>query len=189
MNNSSRRGWATARAAVLLAAGLYSVPGVSAQPIAAADPFIQDAVIGFNARTFFMDVEDNSKPPSGTQKEAWALGGKLFGRTGYWNKMLQLGASYYLSAPLYAPDDKDGTLLLAPGQRPDDPAVGTRARGRRHSVGCRAGPAGRPACADDRGRDYASSLTSLVVPFAFTLAIPASRDDSSEYIWLVPMTW
>ena len=29
---------------------------------------------------------------------------------------MQLGASYYLSAPLHAPDDKDGTGLLAPGQ-------------------------------------------------------------------------
>jgi hypothetical protein len=116
MKNGLRRSWTIARAAAPLTAGLCSVAGVSAQPIAAADPFIQDAVIGFNARTFFMDVEDNSKPPASTQKEAWALGGKLFGRTGYWNKTLQLGASYYLSTPLYAPDDKDGTLLLAPGQ-------------------------------------------------------------------------
>lgn len=81
-----------------------------------ADPFLKNAVAGINARTFYMDVEDNSKPPASTLKEAWAIGGKLFGRTGYWADTLQFGASYYLSAPLYAPDDRDGTSLLAPGQ-------------------------------------------------------------------------
>ena len=105
-----------ARVSALLTVGLASTFGVLAQETASADPFIKDAVVGFNARTFYMNVEDNSKPPARTQKEAWALGGKLFGRTGYWKDALQFGASYYLSAPLYAPDDKDGTLLLAPGQ-------------------------------------------------------------------------
>ena len=106
---------AMARIDAVLVAGA-STFGVSAQTIDLADPFLKDAVAGFNARTFYMDVEDNSKPPASTQKEAWAIGGKLFGRTGYWNKTVQLGASYYLSAPLYAPEDKDGTALLAPGQ-------------------------------------------------------------------------
>ena len=116
MHKHSRRKSAMARVTALQAVGLGSTLGVSAQPTASADPFIKDAVVGFNARTFFMDIEDNSKPPASTHKEAWALGGKLFGRTGYWNKTVQFGASYYLSAPLHAPDDKDGTGLLAPGQ-------------------------------------------------------------------------
>lgn len=105
-----------ARRTALVVVGLGSALGVAAQQTAAADPFVKDAIIGLNARTFFLDVEDNSKPPASTRKEAWALGGKLFGRTGYWNKAVQFGASYYLSAPLHAPDDKDGTGLLAPGQ-------------------------------------------------------------------------
>src|SRR5450755_4290795 len=117
MHKHSPRRCAMARASVLLSIGLGSTLGVSAQPTASTDPFIKDAVAGFNARTFFMDAVDNSKPPASTQKEAWALGGKLFGRTGYWNKTVQFGASYYLSAPLYGPADKDGTLLLAPGQK------------------------------------------------------------------------
>ena len=82
----------------------------------AQDPFLRDAKAGFNARTFYMDVDDRSKPPAVTQKEAWAIGGKLYGLTGWWRETLQLGASYYLSAPLYAPEDKDGTGLLKPGQ-------------------------------------------------------------------------
>jgi len=98
------------------AIGFASTFGVSAQVIDAADPFVKDAVVGFNARTFYMDVKDRSKSPETTEKEAWAIGGKLFGRTGYWNGTVQLGASYYLSAPLHAPDDKEGTHLLGPGQ-------------------------------------------------------------------------
>jgi len=78
----------------------------------ADDPFFKDAAAGYNARTFYMDVDN----PDGSSKEAWTFGGKIYGRTGYWNKLLQLGASYYFSLPLYAPDDRDGTGLLAPGQ-------------------------------------------------------------------------
>ncbi len=33
--------------------------------------------------------------------------------------MFGIGATFYGSAPLYAPDDKDGTLLLKPGQEGD----------------------------------------------------------------------
>ena len=108
--------WADARWPAVLIAGCASTFGVEAQTFDPAGSFLKDAVAGFNARTFYMDVEDKSKPPNTTEKEAWAIGGKLFGRTGYWNKTVQLGASYYLSAPLHAPDDKDGTGLLAPGQ-------------------------------------------------------------------------
>ncbi len=110
--NSMRGGVARAIALVLVGSG--SIPGAWAQ--SAEDPFIKDAVAGFNARTYFFDATDNSKPPASTEREAWALGGKLFARSGYWNKTVQLGASYYASVPLYAPADKDGTQLLAPGQ-------------------------------------------------------------------------
>lgn len=102
-------------AAVLCVCGAMLAPSARAQ-LDASDPFIKDAAIGFNARTFYMNVVDNSKPPASTDKEAWALGGKLFARSGYWRDTLQLGASYYVSVPLYAPDDKDGTNLLGPGQ-------------------------------------------------------------------------
>ena len=104
------------RVIAVWATGFASSFGVSAQVIDAGDPFVKEAVVGFNARTFYMDVKDRSKSPETTEKEAWAIGGKLFGRTGYWNRTVQLGASYYLSAPLHAPDDKEGTNLLGPGQ-------------------------------------------------------------------------
>jgi len=105
----------SARATLLAFAALALTTSARAQ-LDASDPFIKDASAGFAARTFFMDSVDNSSAPAQTIKEAWAIGGRLFGRTGYWNKTLQFGATYYLSAPLYAPADKDGTLLLGPGQ-------------------------------------------------------------------------
>lgn len=101
---------------VLCAVGMTKASPARAQA-AESDPFIKDAVAGFNARTFYIDIEANSKPPARTQREAWALGGKLFGGTGYWKDTVQFGASYYLAGPVHAPDDRDGTVLLAPGQK------------------------------------------------------------------------
>ena len=104
-----------ARAARRCFSGLLLASAAQA-PLAASNPFVDEAVAGFDARSYYLDSEDNAKPPASTRKAAWAIGGKLQGRTGYWADTLQLGASYYLSLPLYAPDDQDGTLLLAPGQ-------------------------------------------------------------------------
>src|SRR6476620_5287432 len=38
------------------------------------------------------------------------------------------------------------------------------------------------------GEGQVLSLTVSVTPFVLTLAMPLSREDSLEYIWLVPMT-
>lgn len=78
----------------------------------AEDPFFKDAKVGYHFRTFFMDKEN----PNGSINEAWAAGGWLHGRTGFWRDTLQLGATYYFSLPVYAPDDKGGTQLLTPDQ-------------------------------------------------------------------------
>jgi hypothetical protein len=51
-----------------------------------------------------------------TASEAWALGGSAGLKTGYFRERFAFGLTAYTSQPLYAPDDKDGTLLLAPGQ-------------------------------------------------------------------------
>lgn len=52
----------------------------------------------------------------GTESEAWAIGGSAGFKTGYFRERYSFGATLYGSAPLYAPDEKDGTLLLKPGQ-------------------------------------------------------------------------
>lgn len=51
-----------------------------------------------------------------TESEAWALGGSLGFKTGYFRERFAFGATGYTSQRLYGPDDKDGTLLLKPGQ-------------------------------------------------------------------------
>jgi hypothetical protein len=83
-----------------------------AQPPAFDDPFFKNAQAGYNLRTFSMDREN----VNGSLNQAWAGGGSLYARTGFWRDVLQLGATYYFSLPLQAPDDGDGTQLLAPGQ-------------------------------------------------------------------------
>lgn len=63
-------------------------------------------------RSFYLDRDkfDDS------QSEAWTAGGWVGLKTGYFRDRFALGATGYTSQPLYAPDDKDGTLLLQPGQ-------------------------------------------------------------------------
>ena len=66
----------------------------------------------FQARSYYLGREKYDD----TESEAWALGGSAGFKTGYFRERFAFGATAYGSAPLYAPDDKDGTLLLKPGQ-------------------------------------------------------------------------
>jgi hypothetical protein len=63
-------------------------------------------------RSYYLgrDKYDNS------ESEAWALGGSAGFKTGYFREWFSFGATAYGSAPVYAPDEKDGTTLLKPGQ-------------------------------------------------------------------------
>jgi hypothetical protein len=76
------------------------------------DPFFRDTKLDINLRTyyFYRDKYDDSV------SEAWALGGAVSYKSGWFLNHLGLGATLYTSQPLYAPDDRDGTLLLEPGQ-------------------------------------------------------------------------
>ena len=51
-----------------------------------------------------------------SQMGAWAVGGSAGAKTGYFRDLFFVGATGYTSQPLWAPEDKDGTLLLKPGQ-------------------------------------------------------------------------
>lgn len=51
-----------------------------------------------------------------SESYAWALGGSLGLKTGYFRDRFAFGLTGYTSQALDAPKDKDGTLLLAPGQ-------------------------------------------------------------------------
>src|SRR5438270_2065643 len=72
----------------------------------------KDTKFEFNLRTFYFDRSDFN----GAEKQAWAIGGWVGVKTGYFLDHIAFGATLYTSNPIYAPDDRDGTLLLAPGQ-------------------------------------------------------------------------
>lgn len=76
-------------------------------------PFFRDTKLDLNLRTYFLyrDNFDNSL------NEAWALGGSIAYRSGWFLDRLSIGAEIYTSQPLYAPDSRDGTLLLKSGQK------------------------------------------------------------------------
>ena len=72
----------------------------------------KDTKWDIQARSFYLgrDKYDN------TESEAWALGGSVGFKTGYFRERFAFGATGYTSQKLYGPEDKDGTLLLRPGQ-------------------------------------------------------------------------
>jgi hypothetical protein len=77
------------------------------------DPFLRDTALTLHLRTFYFDGNQTR----GTENEAWAGGGWVSYRSGWLLDTFAIGATLYGSAPLYAPEDKDGTLLLKPGQK------------------------------------------------------------------------
>ena len=74
--------------------------------------FIRDTDLNLHFRTFYFDRIN----PDDSVNEAWAIGGWLEYRSGWLWDTLAMGAVGYTSQPLYAPNDKDGTTLLAAGQ-------------------------------------------------------------------------
>jgi hypothetical protein len=77
-----------------------------------APPFFRDAKLFGYLRTYYFRRDQYGDAVS----EAWAIGGGLGAKSGYLFERFAVGAMVYTSQPLYAPDDRDGTLLLAPGQ-------------------------------------------------------------------------
>ncbi len=72
----------------------------------------KDTTFDVQARTFYLDRDKYDD----SQSTAWALGGSAGFKTGYFRERFAFGATGYTSQRLYGPDDKDGTLLLKPGQ-------------------------------------------------------------------------
>ena len=75
-------------------------------------PFLANTDLKVNFRSYYF----NRTNPDDTVNEAWAFGGRITYQSGWLLDTFSMGASLYGSAPLYAPDDRDGTLLLKPGQ-------------------------------------------------------------------------
>jgi hypothetical protein len=75
-------------------------------------PFLRDMDLRVHFRTYYF----NRMKPDDSKNEALATGGWLSLQSGWLFDTFAMGATLYGSAPLYAPDDRDGTLLLKPGQ-------------------------------------------------------------------------
>lgn len=75
-------------------------------------PFWRDTYFTSKFRSYYFERDrENSQ-----DNLAWTYGGALEYRSGWWQDFLQLGATVYTSQQIVAPEDKDGTLLLKPGQ-------------------------------------------------------------------------
>ena len=72
----------------------------------------RDTKFEFNFRTFYFDRHQFS----GDISQALAIGGWAGLKTGYFLDHIAFGITGYGSQPLFAPEDRDGTLLLKPGQ-------------------------------------------------------------------------
>jgi outer membrane OprD family porin len=87
------------------------VPGLTDER-AKLTPFLRDADLTLHLRTYYF----NRTNPNESVNEALAFGGWLGVKSGWLFDTFAMGATLFGSAPLYAPDDRDGTLLLKPGQ-------------------------------------------------------------------------
>ena len=74
--------------------------------------FFRDTKLNLNIRTYYFnrDKYDDSN------SEAWALGGSVSYQSGWFLDHFGVGTVFYTSNRLYGPSDRDGTLLLEPGQ-------------------------------------------------------------------------
>ena len=72
----------------------------------------QDTKFEINLRTFYFDRNQFN----GSERQAWAIGGWVGVKTGYFLDHIAFGTTLYTSQPLYAPADRSGSLLLLPNQ-------------------------------------------------------------------------
>jgi outer membrane porin, OprD family len=76
------------------------------------NPFLRDTDLNVRFRTFYFNRQNDND----TASEAWAVGGWVQYASGWLADTFAIGATYYTSIPLYAPDDRGGTNILTPGQ-------------------------------------------------------------------------
>ena len=75
-------------------------------------PFFSDTRLGVRYRTYALS-EDRV---SGFESAAWAMGGWIDYQSGELWDAFSAQVKYHFSAPIIAPEDKDGTMLLKTGQ-------------------------------------------------------------------------
>lgn len=77
-----------------------------------SDPFFRDMVIDLYARTHYLRQDNANR----SRAQAWAGGGAVSLRTGFYRDFLQFEIVGATSQPLYAPAGEGGTLLLTEQQ-------------------------------------------------------------------------
>ena len=75
-------------------------------------PFFRDTDLNVRFRSFYFNRQNDNN----TASETWAMGGWIQYASGWLLDTFAMGTTYYLSAPLYAPDNSPGSLIVAPGQ-------------------------------------------------------------------------
>jgi hypothetical protein len=78
-------------------------------------PFFRDTQVGLNLRLYYFDRENHVRP-SRSDNEAFTIGGSLAYQSGWLADTLRVGVEGFGSQKLHAPEDRDGTSLLLPGQ-------------------------------------------------------------------------
>jgi hypothetical protein len=78
-------------------------------------PFFRDTQVSVNFRMYYFDRENHLAPPR-SDNEALTIGGSLAYQSGWWADLLRVGVEGFGSQKLHGPEDRDGTLLLLPGQ-------------------------------------------------------------------------
>jgi hypothetical protein len=75
--------------------------------------FLRESALTLHFRSYYLD----RKQPNPPGPAAWAAGGWLGYQSGWLGNVLRVGLTGYTSQPLWAPADRDGSLLLKPGQQ------------------------------------------------------------------------
>src|SRR4029079_3825610 len=89
--------------------GSFSLPSWRLEKRRAA---FKDTKFEVNLRTFYFDRNQFN----GSEAQAWAIGGWVGVKTGYFLDHVAFGTTLYTSQPIYAPSDRSGSLLLLPNQ-------------------------------------------------------------------------
>ena len=74
---------------------------------------LRESAITLHLRSYYLD----RKTPTPPGNAAWAAGGWLGYQSNWLGNVLRVGLTGYTSQPVWAPADRDGTLLLKPGQQ------------------------------------------------------------------------
>ena len=108
-SGAALRRWAVPVACVFLALG---AAGTARASDSLADALGRDSELTLHLRSYYFD-RLNPTPPDNA---AWAIGGWVGYRTGWIGDVLRFGVVGYTSQPLWAPQDKPGSLLLTAQQ-------------------------------------------------------------------------